>query len=187
MDQISVTMHKLYTIVFGITLSCMLLLSACTDPEAKNTVPPPTTEQPEKESKAKQPAEGEFPEAVVTHDGEQVKQSVDHLFEIVSNEDFSMAAQFLAYRGEDKSREWKDGYDYEVPEEKRETDKVCMQLQALQRGLDHYEFIEFFKEKESEGEWNVWEMKFHYTDGSSEDIMLAFLRVRGHYLLGDID
>lgn len=182
-------MNKLYTAVLSSVLMVSLLASGCdnasaSDDSAQTKSETPASEPPPSQNSAK---EAGYPEAVVSHDGEQVKQSIEHLFEIVESGDNSPAAQFIAYRGEDKSREWKDGYNYEEESERLATDKVCLQLQALKRGLDHYEFVEFFKEKESEGEWNVWEMKFHYEDGSQEDVVLAFLRIRSHYLLGDID
>ena len=130
---------------------------------------------------------GEYPEAVLSHDGEQVKQVVQHLFEIAGSGDCSMAAQFIAYRGDDMERKWKDSYQYEVEEEQMKVDRACADLKRMLEGLDHFEFIEFSKEAESEGEWNVWEMKFHYADGSAKDVVMAFLRVQGHYMLGDID
>lgn len=179
-------MNKLYRIVLSCVLGVALFLSACESPKASNDG---ASESPEKEqiSETTEREEAPKPDPVSKHDGEQVKQSVQHLFEIVEGGDFSPAAQFIAYRGPDKEREWKDGYNYEDETEKKEVDKVCAQLAAMQMDLDHYEFIEFFKEKESEGEWNVWEMKFHYKDGAVEDITMAFLRHHSHYLLGDID
>lgn len=133
------------------------------------------------------PADPEPQPAATSGAAKEVRETVEELFEICQNGDFSQAAALLVYRGDDPERKWKSPMNYEKESERLDVNKRCAQLQVLLTGLKSHEFLEFFQETESEGEWNIWTMAFEYEDGTREEQSLAFLRVDQAYLLGDID
>lgn len=119
-------------------------------------------------------------------DKENVKQTIKKLFELVEAGKSNQLANYIVYRGNDKNRKWKDNCHYDVEEEKYQVQNLHQKI--ADRYLPYkYEFVNFFSEKESEGEWLVWEMKFFTGDDETKKVYFAFLKVNDQYLLGDID
>lgn len=119
-------------------------------------------------------------------DKEKVKQTIIKMFELVEAGKSNELAEYIVYRGNDKVRKWKDYCRYDNPEEKHQVQNLHQKI-VIKYLPYKYEFVKFQTQKESEGEWLVWEMKF-YTEGDDpREVYFAFLKVKGQYLLGDID
>lgn len=116
---------------------------------------------------------------------EKVKTRMIELFELVKENNYSDAASYLVYRGEDKSRKWKDHYDYNNETEGLDVDRLCKEINAMLTGGGGYEFVKFRTETESEGQWCIWELKFENIPDSK--FYFACLKIKGKYCLGDID
>ena len=104
----------------------------------------------------------------------------------ISSGTFYKAAPYILYRGEDKSRAWKDFADYSNPEEKKGVDEVCIKINRTINKDSAYRVVRFFREKESEGLWLVLEIAYA-RNGTEKKALFAFLYVKGRYGLGDID
>lgn len=162
---------------FGISL--LLLLVACSgNPSAETEngakTAPVANQQPEQQP-------------IQESDGEDVKDVLEKLLGLVHKDNFADAAPLIAYRGDDQARRWKSTCNYQAEDEKQYVDKLCAKLQALQSGLEKKQYLEFIREKESEGEWNVWVVQLIYEDGNKEETAFAFLKIGDSYALGDID
>ena len=109
------------------------------------------------------------------------------MFELVEAGKSNELAEYIVYRGDDKNRKWKDHCRYNVEEEKHQVQNLHQRI--VSRYLPYkYEFLKFFSQKESEGEWLIWEMKFETEDNERpKKVYFAFLKVGDRYLLGDID
>ncbi len=99
----------------------------------------------------------------------KVQAEVTRMFGTVTAKDRAGLAPFIAYRGEDEARKWKDASNYEAAGEKSRVDQV-------------FSKIEFLMTKGSEGTWLVWHIGF-----GTERAAFACLDVDGKILLGDID
>jgi hypothetical protein len=117
---------------------------------------------------------------------EVVKRDLLELFKLCKSERYSEAARYLVYRGPEKKREWVDVYDYKNLVERREVEGVGKGIRELLDQSDSYKLSRFFVESESEGKWHVWETTFHRGDKHGK-VNFAFLKIKGHYALGDID
>ena len=115
-----------------------------------------------------------------------VKHRLQELFGLCRSDSISLAAGYCVYRGPDKPRRWRDVYRPDVPEERKEVRDICAEIKARLEQSDRYEFENFATKRESEGIWYVWQLKFS-RGSASEAVSFAFLKVKGHYLLGDID
>lgn len=119
-------------------------------------------------------------------ESEDVKKALLELFELCKSGRFSKAAKYLVYRGPHKNREWMDVYDYNNLVERREIESVGKGIKELLERSDSFHLSRFFKETESEGQWHIWETIFKSGDQQGK-VYFAFLKIRGHYALGDID
>jgi hypothetical protein len=116
----------------------------------------------------------------------QVKKTIVKMFKIVEAGHSNKLANYIVYRGDDVDRKWKDHCNYDIPEEKNQVQNIHQRI--VDRYLPYqYEFVKFITQKELEGEWLVWEMKFFTKDKEPKKVFFAFLKVDGQYLLGDID
>lgn len=118
-------------------------------------------------------------------DKKKVKQTILRMFEIVEAGRSNDLAEYILYRGEDKTRKWKDNCRYGNPDEKNNVQNIHQRIVSSYLPYN-YEFIEYSTQTESEGEWLVWEMKFDMGKGPKK-VYFAFLKVGKRYLLGDID
>jgi hypothetical protein len=96
-------------------------------------------------------------------------------------------APFLIFNDGKSADSWHRGLRYDVEAEKLAAEKECAKLQVFVTGLQTYEFYEFATEQEHEGEWLIWKVRFHYSDGGPDEKAFAFLKGANGYLLGDID
>ena len=115
----------------------------------------------------------------------KVRTRLIELFDLCKNDKYPDAASYIVYSGDDKSRSWKDVYDYNNEMEAKDVDMVCRRIKSILETGSDYEFIKFQTETETEGEWCIWELKF--STGEQKKIYFAFLKIKGKYCLGDID
>lgn len=120
-------------------------------------------------------------------DKQLCKEAVESLLKIAESGKNKDAASLLAYRGEDKEREWKSVCDYSREEDRLYVDKTMAKLQVIRSGLQSHDFREFIIEKEHEGLWHVWVTDMHYEDGTADTKAFAFLKINDKFALGDID
>lgn len=116
---------------------------------------------------------------------EAVKKRLEKLFEIAKGDDWSKAAPYIVYRGEDEKRNrWKEVCDYE--KDKKYVDEICREIKGFLKDHDSYEIGKFKMKKESEGVWHSLEVTFKKGDTTKKKIF-AFLKIKDDYALGDID
>jgi hypothetical protein len=130
-------------------------------------------------------------------DSMQVVQTLQELLLICKTVDFNdpnekklgpfyKASNFIIYRGENKNRAWKDYANYKNSNEKKEVDAVCERINNSVNQDPNYKIIKFFTKRESEGKWYIVEV-LYFKQEQSKKAVFAFLKVKGHYGLGDID
>lgn len=120
------------------------------------------------------------------NDKENVKQTIIKIFDLVAAGKSNDLAEYIVYRGDDENRKWKDYCRYDNPDEKNQVQNIHQRI-ADRYLPSKYAFVKFQTQKESEGEWLVWEMEFITNEIESTKVYFAFLKVDGKYLLGDID
>lgn len=118
-----------------------------------------------------------------TQPQQEIKQQIDSLVYFIKNKATEAFAENTVYRGEDAKRKWKDVYDPTKPEEYRAAKQILVELKEALAGCNYKEFAVFQQKEKSEGVWYV----YTYACGGSKRIMLAFLKIKGKYALGDID
>ena len=116
---------------------------------------------------------------------DRVKARLTELLGLVKAGKNAEAAAYIVYRGDDEARKWKSVCDYSAADEKRQVDRVCDDLREV-IALGKPTFVKFDSEKESEGTWLVWEVKFGEGD-SAKSIHMACLEIDGKIALGDVD
>ena len=99
---------------------------------------------------------------------------------------FYKAARFIAYRGEDKARSWKDAANYRKADEKKGVDEVCERINGTINRDTAFKIIKYLTEKESEGTWHVLVVTYN-KKGVTKQATFAFLKIGEKFLLGDID
>lgn len=117
---------------------------------------------------------------------EAAKGRLLELFDLCKAGEHDKAAAYFVYRGPDKKREWKDVLKASNLQERKAVESYCQRIKGYLEGSTGYAFGEFKVERESEGEWNVWEFIFKHGD-QSKKVYFAFLKVKGKYAIGDID
>ena len=118
-------------------------------------------------------------------EAEEVKKTLLEMFELVADDQVVPLAQHIVYKGADTERKWKDICNSWEEDEMMRVKLIKLRIQK--QFLPYkYEFVNFHSEKESEGTWYVWEMKYN-KDGEDKKMFFAFLKIKGKYALGDID
>lgn len=116
---------------------------------------------------------------------EPVGDRLQKLFVLCFTDNYKDAAKYIVYRGDDTSRQWKDVYNYNNENERKEVMQVCARIKNyLVEGGD-YELSEFTEKDESEGTWYTWLVEFK--KGSNKKVYFSFLKIGKKYALGDID
>ncbi len=161
----------------GLAALLILLLMACNQPATTSATGGPVAEPPKAILEPGGTAEG----------GEPVKKAVEQLLDLAKVGDCAAMAPLLALRQSNTDQDWKRGMRYDTPTERAAVDKQCAQLQVMMTGIKTHTYKEFAKEKESEGEWNIWTVEMLYEDGNQENRAFAFLRNGNGFILGDID
>lgn len=99
---------------------------------------------------------------------------------------FYKAAPYIIYRGEDKSRDWKDFANYENDEEKEGVDNICLRINRTINQDTNFVITKYLTNTESEGTWHVLLLEY-FKKGEKKKIAFAFLYVKNRFRLGDID
>lgn len=166
-----------------VPLILVAALSACGEPPSSSR----------KAGGVEPAAEGPGPNPAAKSTADRVKERLLAFFDLVrpavekdvSVVDGKAAAAYVVYRGPDAARNWKDLANYDDAKEKRRVDDVVARVRGLlARGAP--KFGAFRSERESEGEWLVWEVTFGEGDVAKK-AQFAFLDVKGTLALGDID
>ena len=162
-------------------LVLMLFFFGCNDVQQEK--------KPEEQTKTVQPIPEPSKEALASakKNEKEVKAVLEELLELAKDGNCKEMASKLIYRGENASQAWKRSLKYENVDDRIAIEKQCGILQVLVMGLKKTDFIGFSQETESEGTWNIWEVKMEYMDGSAENKFFAFLPIQGGFALADID
>lgn len=115
-----------------------------------------------------------------------VKKQLQALFAACRAENHARAAKYIVYRGPYKDREWKESYDYSDGEEKERVRYICEGIGAHLALDANPQFVKFTQQREGNQEWGAWEVVFE-GESQRERVLFAFIKVKGKYLLGDID
>ena len=99
---------------------------------------------------------------------------------------FYKAAPYILYRGEDKSRSWKDFANYKNPDERKGVNEVCERINGTVNRDKNFIITKYFTETESEGTWHVL-MVTYDKKGVTKKAAFAFLKIGDKFGLGDID
>jgi hypothetical protein len=99
---------------------------------------------------------------------------------------FYKAAPYMAYRGEDKARNWKDAANYKNPEEKKGVDDACFKINQTLNQDSAYKIERYMTQAESEGIWHVLLITY-MKKGKEKKVVYAFIKVKDEFVLGDID
>ncbi|MCB9252338.1 MAG: hypothetical protein H6605_07700 [Flavobacteriales bacterium] len=130
-------------------------------------------------------------------DSAEVVTALENILSICKNVDFTdsnvlklgsfyKAAPFIVYRGDDKNRSWKDASDYANEIEKKGVDHICLKINNTVNRDENYRIVGFRMETESEGTWYALKLTY-MKNGVQKTAEFAFLKIKGLYLLGDID
>jgi hypothetical protein len=118
--------------------------------------------------------------------GRAVKKRLTELFAACRANDYAKAAKYIVYRGSDERREWRVPYNYSNAEDREEVRKICDRINA-ELVLDRAPaFVNFVLHREGKQEWGVWEVLFE-AESQRQRLLFAFVKVKGKYLLGDVD
>lgn len=96
-------------------------------------------------------------------------------------QDWALAARYIAYRGSNDSRDFKDTFKPEVQKELDEIVDVCGAFDEMELARG-FKVKSYQTETESEGKWHIL-----VVNGAEGEAALAFLLIKGRYALGDID
>ena len=118
-------------------------------------------------------------------DSEKVKERLQELFELCLNDDYSEAASYFVYRGQDTSRKWIDVYCSENEEDMKEVRGLCNRIKGYIYENLEYSFYKYYEEEESEKEWFVWELWFTHKEEQPRIKIFRFLIINNEYALGD--
>jgi hypothetical protein len=118
--------------------------------------------------------------------GRAVKKRLTELFAACRANDYAKAAKYIVYRGSDEKREWRVPYNYSNAEDREAVRKICDRINA-ELTLDRTPtFVNFVLHKEGKQEWGVWEVLFE-GESQQQRMLFAFVKIKGKYLLGDVD
>ncbi len=99
---------------------------------------------------------------------------------------FYKVSPYIVYRGNDKNRAWKVEADYLLEEDKKGVDGVCLKLNRTINRDTSFTVLEYRTQTESEGTWHAIRVSYHDKE-KLKTLVVAFLRIDGKLLLGDLD
>ncbi len=119
--------------------------------------------------------------------GAKVKVRLIELLAHIKEGKKAEAAKWIVFRGEDDkdARNWKDVCDYARESDKKRVDVVFRKLQPVV-AAGAPKFIKYSEDKESEGTWLIWEVRFGEGE-SARTASLASLEIKGEPALGDME
>ncbi len=115
----------------------------------------------------------------------KTKDRLIEVIKLIKADNRPELARHVIYRGENEARKWKAVSDYTVEEEKANVDRVCKRM-AKFVALGEPTFVDFKADKQSEGVWLVWKVRFGEGD-KAKTIHMACLEINGRPELGDLD
>lgn len=117
---------------------------------------------------------------------DRAASAMEALFAACRDGDLRAAASHVVYRGPDRARRWVSPTNPDAPDEAQYVQGVCGRIAALLQASSRHEKIAYESQRESEGVWHVWQVRF---DTAQRPVTqaFAFLEVQGRFLLGDID
>jgi hypothetical protein len=120
-----------------------------------------------------------------TNAGDSIKlaNTLKELFTICRSADFKdpksfelglfyKAAPYIVYKGEDKTRAWKDLANYKNEEERKEVDAICERINGTVNRDSNFKIVQYL----------TYDKK-----GVTKKATFAFLRIGDRFALGDID
>jgi hypothetical protein len=131
-------------------------------------------------------SQGKKPQGQDAESAEPVEIRLARLFDICKSDKLEDAASYFVYRGEDKTREWKDTLHADNPADKAAITGICWRIKSYLDESSNYSFDGVKVEKESEGEWHALDVSFCQGD-KSKKVIFAFLLIKGQFAIGDID
>jgi hypothetical protein len=99
---------------------------------------------------------------------------------------FYKAAPYIAYRGENKMRAWKDTVNYRNPGERKAVDDICFKINQTLNQDTAYKILKYITQTEPDGVWHVIFISYK-RKGVEKKIVYAFLKIKGNYMLADIE
>jgi len=131
-------------------------------------------------------AQGKKPQGKDEESPEPVEMRLARLFDICRSDNLADAASYIVYRGEDKTREWKDTLQADEPADRAAIKGICWRIRSYLDDGSTYSFNGVRVKKESEGEWHALDVSF-YQGGKTKKVIFAFLLIKGQFAIGDID
>jgi hypothetical protein len=116
----------------------------------------------------------------------RVEQRLVQMFDLSRRLKYKDLADYFVYGGPDKKRAYKELVNPADPKEMRVVEKNTRRIKGYLDNSREYKILNFFTEKESEGEWCILEVRFKQP-GNDKTVYFAFLEINGRYSLGDID
>lgn len=117
---------------------------------------------------------------------QDVKNAATKILSLCKANNFTKAAELIAYHGNDKKREGIDHFNPAVREEKLKVNRICRKIKSLELLSSSFEFekVKTVKTKSAEH----YSMKIKFKSGTQTiGIKFMFVSVKGKYLLTDID
>lgn len=96
--------------------------------------------------------------------------------------DLDEFGKHLIYQGKDPSREWRTAANMNDPGEKELAQQFMQRLNKVMQTCNDFKTGNFVTNRESEGVWITWPL-----DCGDKIITLAYLRINGKLLLGDMN
>ncbi|MEO1654133.1 MAG: hypothetical protein AAFU64_11335 [Bacteroidota bacterium] len=120
-------------------------------------------------------------------EAKKLKKVVKKILSLCEKASDKKLAPYVIYRLNDPQRKWKDAYQANNPEELGRVTRLRKYIQENYLIYDKYSFVKYQEEIESEGKWQVWELHFEGGDRADKKTFFAFLKIKGRFVLGDID
>ncbi len=117
--------------------------------------------------------------------GKEIHNVTTKILNLCKANKFSEAAVYISYHGIDKKRERKDHYNFTVRSEKLKVKRICRKIRSLQLLSDSFKLGNVKTVKKNSLSYSV-NVEFKSSD-QTIDIKFVYVKVKGHYLLSDID
>lgn len=117
---------------------------------------------------------------------QEARYRIQEFLEICRDADYTKAAPYLIYRGEDASRRLKDLCRAADAEDMKYVQGMVNRVKKWVDESENYKLISCMTSEESEGTWYAWEVIFAM---GPDQVRRYFgcLKVGGNFAIGDID
>lgn len=123
---------------------------------------------------------------VNVNDDQIIKKRIEELFKLAKKGDNKKAAEYIAYKGSDKSRKLKDMINYSDTLEQRQANEICGAIKTLLDSTKKYTFNQFFMQRQKDIQWYYWMMTFQQKT-TIDSATVGFIKVNNKYVLGAIN